>query len=283
MGLSEPTAATTGVNRRGQSVIHRHRLSTRIWHWVNVATMLIMLMSGLMILNAHPRLYWGEYGANPDTPWLEIGSMGEKGYLRVGGLMIDTTGVLGVWSDGAGNTRYTAFPGWATIPSNYNLAQSRHWHLTFAWLFFAGIASYLAWSLFSGHLYRDLLPRRAELTPRNVWTDIKHHAMLRFPKGEAAKRYNILQKLAYVVVLLILLPTLVLTGLTMSPAMIAAWPWLLELFGGRQSARSIHFICACLVVLFVMVHLLMVLLAGPVNEIRSMITGRFRLPRETSG
>jgi thiosulfate reductase cytochrome b subunit len=280
MSIPETAAGTSGADRQGERIIRRHRLSTRIWHWVNVAAMLIMLMSGLMILNAHPRLYWGEYGANPDTPWLEIGSMGQSGYLRVGGLMIDTTGVLGVWTDGSGNTQYTAFPGWATIPSTYDLAQSRHWHLSFAWLFFAGIAGYLVWSVINGHLWRDLLPRRAELAPGNIWTDIKHHATLRFPTGEAASRYNILQKLAYVAVLFILLPTLVLTGLTMSPAMTTAWPWLLGLFFGRQSARSLHFICASLVVLFVVVHLLMVLLAGPVNEIISMITGRFRLPKE---
>ena len=103
--------------------------------------------------------------------------------------------------------------------------------------------------------------------------------MLRFPAGEAARRYGILQKLAYLGVLAILLPTLVLSGLTMSPAMNAAWPWLVELFQGRQSARSVHFICATLAVLFVVVHLAMVVLAGPINEVWSMITGRFRLPR----
>ena len=107
-----------------------------------------------------------------------------------------------------------------------------------------------------------------------------HHATLRFPKGEAARRYNVLQKLAYLGVLLVLLPVMVLTGLTMSPAMDATWPWLLDLFGGRQSARSIHFIAAWLLVLFVVVHLVMVVLAGPLNEIRSMITGRYRLPEE---
>ena len=105
--------------------------------------------------------------------------------------------------------------------------------------------------------------------------------MLRFPRGEAASRYNILQKLAYVLVLVILLPTLILTGLTMSPAMTAAWPWLLDLFGGRQSARSdpLHLSPASSCSSSSSTSL-MVLLAGPVNEIRSMITGRFRLPRE---
>jgi thiosulfate reductase cytochrome b subunit len=254
-------------------------LSTRIWHWANAVVMIIMLMSGLMILNAHPRLYWGQYGANPDAPWLEIGNIGEEGYLRVGKVMVETTGLLGVWNDRAG-VHYTAIPGWATLPTEYNLALSRRWHLTFAWLFAFGVAGYLSWSLIDRHIGRDLLPRREELTPRHVWLEIKRHALLRFPKGEAARRYNVLQKLSYLVVLAGLLPALVLTGLAMSPAMTAAWPWLLELFRGRQSARSIHFICAGLVVLFVIIHVLMVVLSGPIREIRSMITGWYRLPEE---
>jgi len=139
---------------------------------------------------------------------------------------------------------------------------------------------YWAWSFAGGHARRDLAPRPDELAPRHIWQDIKDHARLRFPKGEAALRYNILQKLAYCGVLSGLLPLLVLTGLTMSPAMDAAWPWLLTLFGGRASARSIHFLCAMGIVLFIAVHLAMVILAGPYNEIRSMITGRYRIRAE---
>ena len=262
-----------------RGLVRRHRLSTRIWHWVNVVTVVVMLMSGLMIFNAHPRLYWGQYGANPDPAWLAIGSEEGRGYLRVGAVELDTTGVLGA-SSVDGRVQRRAFPGWATIPSNYDLALSRRWHLTFAWVFGLGIAGYLALSLVNGHLWRDLLPRLRELRPRSLWRDIVHHATLRFPKGEAARRYNVLQKLAYLGVLLVLIPVMVLTGLTMSPAMDATWPWLLDLFGGRQSARSIHFIAAWLLVLFVVVHLVMVVLAGPWNEIRSMITGRYRLPEE---
>ncbi len=261
-------------------VVYRHRISTRIWHWTNALVLLVMLMSGLMIFNAHPRLYWGEYGANPDAPWLQIGSDGDRGYLRIGGLTLDTTGVLGRWQDQNGRTRQRAFPYWVTIPSNYNLALSRLWHLTFAWFFAGAIGLYLVWSVVNGHLRRDIAPRPAELTPRHLLDEIKHHATLNFPKGEAARHYNTLQKLSYVAVLVVLIPLMVLTGLTMSPTMNAAWPWLLDLFGGRQSARSIHFIVAFLLVLFFLVHILMVILAGPINEVRSMITGRYRLPKE---
>ena len=261
-------------------VVDRHRLSTRLWHWINAIVLLVMLMSGLMIFNAHPRLYWGQYGANVDPAWLEIGNDGDRGFVQVGPATVTTTGVLGAWKDGDGQTRHRAFPSWATIPSAYNLAQARRWHLTFAWVFAAGMGGYVLWSLFNGHLRRDLLPRAGQLRPAHVWADIKDHARLRFPRGEAAREYNVLQKLAYVGVLLVLIPLMVLTGMTMSPSLVATWPWLLDLFGGRQSARSIHFIATGLLVLFVVAHLAMVLLAGPWNEIRSMITGRFRLPEE---
>jgi len=233
----------------------------------------------LMIFNAHPRLYWGQYGANSDPAWLEIGTQGDKGFLRVGDISIETTGVLGLWEDDSGRQRNRAFPHWATIPSSYNLALSRRWHLTFAWIFAAGVFIYGIWSLFNGHLWRDLIPTRSEFRPSHIWHEIKHHATLNFPKGAAALSYNILQKVSYLGVF-VMLVVVALTGLTMSPAMDAIWPWLLDLFGGRQSARSIHFIAAVLLVLFFIVHLLMVLLAGPFNEIRSMITGHFRLPEE---
>lgn len=225
--------------------MYRHLFPTRLWHWVNAITVIVMLMSGLMILNAHPRLYWGEYGANFDHAWLDLGRR--------------------------------PFPGWATIPSSYNLAAARRWHLAFAWLLAASLLLFLVASFVNGHARRDLLPRRAELTPRAIWADVKQHARLHFPSGEAALRYNVLQKLSYFLVVFLVLPLLVATGLTMSPAMSAAWPWLLDLFGGRQSARSVHFICAALLALFLLVHLVMVILAGPLNHLRAMVTGRYVL------
>ena len=269
-----------GEPATGGRLAFRHRLSTRIWHWLNVLVVFAMLMSGLMIFNAHPRLYWGEYGANPDAAILEIGSTESLGFLRIGSLRIETTGLLGHWQDANGHTQRHAFPGWATIPSTYDLAMGRRWHFFFAWTFVLILGSYLLWSAVNGHLKKDLAPSRAELRPGHLWQDVKQHARLRFPTGEAALRYNTLQKLAYLSLLFILLPLIVLTGMTMSPGLNAAWPWLLDVFGGRQSARAIHFIAAFALVLFIVVHLLMVVLAGPVNEIRSMFTGRYRLPKE---
>lgn len=260
--------------------VYRHRLPTRIWHGVNAVTLLVLLMSGLMIFNAHPRLYWGEYGANFDRAWLVIGSTVDEGYLRIGDWRVETTGVLGRWTDAAGEEKTWAFPGWATIPTSYSLADGRRWHLFFAWVMAIGLTLYMLWTAIGGHLKKDLHVRRDEWSPRHIWHDIKDHARLRFPRGEAEARYGILQKLSYIGVIFILLPLMIATGLTMSPGLNASAPWLLDLFGGRQSARSIHFIAAWALVAFFLVHILMVLLAGPVNEVRSMVTGWFRLPPE---
>jgi len=260
--------------------VYRHRLPTRLWHWVNAFTLLVLLMSGLMIFNAHPRLYWGEHGANFDRAWLVIGSTADEGYLRIGDWRVETTGVLGRWTDAAGEEKTWAFPGWATIPTSYSLADGRRWHLFFAWVLSIALTLYMLWTAIGGHLKKNLHVRRAEWSPRHIWHDIKDHARLRFPRGEAAARYGILQKLSYIGVIFVLLPLMIATGLTMSPGLNASAPWLLDLFGGRQSARSIHFIAAWALVAFFLVHILMVLLAGPVNEVRSMVTGWFRLPPE---
>lgn len=234
-------------------LIYRTRLPIRLWHWLNALSVFAMLMSGMMILNAHPRLYWGKYGANPDRAWLELPNF-------------PGTDV--------------PFPPLLTIPSSYDLAAARQWHFFFAWVLVASLVVFLAYAVTSRHLRRDLWLTRAERKPRHIWRDIKAHARLHLPTGEAARHYNTLQKLAYLGVLLGLLPLVILTGLTMSPALNAAFPLLLDLFGGRQSARSIHFLCAAGLALFIAVHLLMVVLAGPLNELRSMITGWYRLPQE---
>jgi Ni/Fe-hydrogenase b-type cytochrome subunit len=229
--------------------VKRHRLSTRLWHWLNALLLYILFASGLGIFNAHPRLYWGHYGANFDRAWLELERFGS----------------------------------WWTLPASYNLALSRHWHLAAAPIFAFALLAYMLWSLANRHVSRDLAFRKDELAPRHVWQDIRDHARLRFPTGAAALRYNVLQKASYIGVIFVALPLVILTGLTMSPGMNAAWPWLVDLFGGRQSARSLHFIAAFALAAFFLVHILMVLLAGPLNEIRAMITGRYRVPQDKSG
>jgi len=263
-------------------LVRRHSGVTRATHWINVLAVSLLLMSGLQIFNAHAALYWGAK-SHFDRPWLAIGAepRGERlaGVTRIGGRAFETTGVLG-YSGQAGARRAQAFPAWATVPSWRDLASGRRWHFFFAWVFVLNGLAYLLVGLAGGHIRRDLWPSRGDLAPRHLWDEIVAHARLRFPKGEAARRYNVLQKLAYLAVALALLPLMVATGLTMSPGFNAAAPWLVDLFGGRQSARSIHFITAGLIVLFVLVHLAMVVASGVWNNIRSMITGRYAIQIE---
>jgi thiosulfate reductase cytochrome b subunit len=229
--------------RTGREVIHRHAWPVRLTHWINALTIFIMVGSGLNIFNAHPRLYWGQAGADFDKPFLAL----------------------------------HGFPGWLTLPSYTDLADARHWHFFFAWILVLNGALYLTWSLASRHIQKDLWPTAPDL--RGITTSIVDHLKLRHPTGEAAKRYNVLQRLAYLG-LLALLAGMVLTGLCMSPGFDAFAPWLVAALGGRQSARTLHFLFAFAIVLFIAVHLIEVVLAGPINEVRSMITGRYAVPRE---
>lgn len=260
-------------------LFHRHALAVRVTHWINAIAILVLLGTGLNIFNAHPSLYWGQAGSNDQTAtrWLQIGAQGSDGYLRIGDVEITTTGVLGVSTNPDGSPRAIAYPGWATIPAERNLAAARTVHFFFAWVLIINALVWLGYSLLSGHIRRDLLPTKAELAPSNIAHDIVEHARLRFPKGEDSKHYHILQKLAYGGVIFVLIPLVIFTGMGMSPGANAYWPWILDLFGGRASARSLHWIAANLILAFLIVHLLMVVLAGPFNEIRSMITGKFRV------
>jgi len=264
-----------------REVIYRHALAVRLTHWINALCLALLLMSGLQILNYHPALYWGNYGYRGVPSLASIGSEIDPasgapvGVTRLAGARFVTTGVLGVsYEDGHGIVR-RAFPAWLTLPGEPDLALARDWHFLLAWLLVLNGAVYLMFSLLSGHLRHDLAPATDQLRPRHVLSDIWDHIRLRVPRGEAARRYNVLQKLAYLTVIFLLLPTMVLSGLTMSPAVTAALPALFDLFGGRQSARTIHFVVANLLVLFVLVHVFEAVLAGLFNGMRSMITGRY--------
>jgi thiosulfate reductase cytochrome b subunit len=270
-----------------RTLVYRHTRATRVMHWVNALSVFIVLMSGLQIFNAHPRLHWGESGADADPALLQItavhGSNNQlTGVVLLGHARLTTTGVLGVSADKRGAASVRAFPRWATIPGFQDLAGGRSWHFFFAWILVINSFIYLLVGLFSRHVQRDLLPARHELTFVLFMHEIWDHVRLRFARGEAARHYNLLQKLSYLFVIFILGPVMLATGLTMSPGMDAAAPWLLDVFGGRQSARTLHFVAAMLIALFILVHLLMVVLAGPINEIRSMITGRYALPESKS-
>ena len=259
-----------------REVIYRHSGAVRVTHWLNALVLLVLLMSGLQIFNAHPALYLGEK-SDFDKPILAMQPMmhDEKvyGVTTLFGWDFDTTGVFGLSGDAESGYQERGVPWWATIPGHRNLSMGRRWHFFFAWLFLLNGLAYLLWGLGSGHLRRDLTPSGREL--RHIGASISEHLRLRFPKGDEAKRYNVLQKLAYLVVALILLPLMFVSGLAMSPGMDAAFPFLLDMFGGRQSARTVHFISASFIVIFVVVHLVMVLISGVWNNLRSMITGRY--------
>ena len=263
-----------------QEGFYRHHAPVRLAHWINALCILFLLGSGLNIFNAHPRLYWGMYGADADQPFFSLGAIdteaGPKGITQIGPWQFDTTGVLG-WSKDQGAFQSRGWPNWVTIPSFQDLADARHWHFLFAWILAVNGFLYLAYSLWSRHLQKDIWPSFANL--KSIPRSILDHLKLKHPTGDAARHYNVLQKLAYLGVIL-LITTMVLTGLTMSPGFDAFFPWTIAMFGGRQSARSIHFICASLILLFVLVHLIEVVLAGPINEIRSMLTGRYRIPKD---
>jgi thiosulfate reductase cytochrome b subunit len=191
-----------------------------------------------------------------------------KGVTTILDHQFDTTGVLG-YSNGMGR----GFPAWATVPSGKWLAMGRQWHLFFAWLFVINGLIFTAYALASRHATRDLAPTGRDL--RGIGRSIKDHLILRHPTGDAAKRYNVLQKLAYAFILFVVAPLIVLTGLTMSPTIDAAFPWLLTMFGGRQAARTIHFIACFSFVGFIVVHVIQVILTGFLNNIRSMVSGWF--------
>jgi thiosulfate reductase cytochrome b subunit len=265
---------TTEVQPR-KTLVYRHAVATRITHWINVVAITFLILSGLQIFNAHPALYIGS-ASDFDAPVLamtaRLGDDGQPvGETQILGATFDTTGVLGL-STTAGRPEARGFPAWLTVPSYRDLATGRRWHFFFAWVFVINGLVYLVASLVNRHLTRDLIPSSSEL--RGIGRSILDHVRLRFSHG---RDYNILQKVTYLGLIFVVLPLVVLTGLTMSPAMDAAFPWLVEVFGGRQTARTIHFICATLIVLFILVHLVMVLISGVGNNLRSMITGRYRV------
>jgi len=259
---------------------YRHRLPVRIMHWINVLALAVLFTSGLQIFNAHPRLYWGKSSYTGQPPFLDIGARQGKdgawhGVTRLYGTEFDTTGVLGVSTNAEGEPYRHAFPSWITVPGAYWLSLARDWHFFFAWVFVLNGIAFVLYAFASGHLRRDLLPTGADL--RGIGRSILDHVRFRHPEGEAARHYNVLQKLAYLAVVFVLLPLVILMGWAMSPWLDGVLPGWVDWVGGRQSARSIHFIVAWLLVAFVLIHVFEVLVSGVWNHLRSMITGNFRI------
>ncbi len=260
-------------------LFYRHTLPVRLFHWANAIVLAVMLMSGLQIFNAHSALYWGE-SSDFAHPILAMGAVQENGTLKgvtsIGSWQFDTTGLFGLSFNGS-TPQIRGFPSWLTLPSSQWLAMGRTWHLFFAWLFVINGLLFAIYAFRSGHFRRDLLPTNADI--RHLPHEILDHAKLTFPKGEAAKRYNALQKISYFFVIFILGPLIVLTGLTMSPTLDAGTPSL-WIFGGRQTARTIHFLCAFSFFAFFVVHIVMVLVSGLRNNLRAIITGRYAIEKD---
>jgi len=227
-----------------------HSYNVRICHWINLVACVYLLWSGIHIFLDFPELYWGHTGY--------------RGYpaafrLADWGLSWDEAGKIG-------DRRW-----------------GRNYHFTFAWVFLINGAVYVGWNLYSRHFRNQMLPARDELTVANVRTELVDHVPWRsrthasdgLPRAQS-RGYGTLQKTSYLVLIFVFVPIMILTGIAQSPGLTAAMPWLLDLFGGRQSARTLHTIGTVALVLFVIVHLLEITAAGFFTKVRSMITGKAR-------
>ena len=255
-GASSP--ADTALLHVGQG----HAAWVRICHWTAVVAVLCLLVSGWAMLMTNPRLYWGEVGNSLVPPLFELPV--SRNYQHGG------------WSE---PTPFFDTPGSpVTANRGYEILNLNGWarslHFLASWFLVAVGCAYLLAGLFSGHLARNLLPRPRDLAPRTLWADVASHLRLRIPRTTGGPPYGILQRCAYSLILFIVVPLIVLTGLTMSPTVTASYPLLLDLFGGYQSARTLHFFGFAAVALFLLVHLVMVVLSGAGRQLRAMTLGQ---------
>ena len=253
--------------------VYRHSVTTRATHWLFFLAFLALVSSGLQVFNAAPFL---DASDKTDVHHRVLSIEAPRdgvGTVTSFGRTFTTTGWLGWTDDGMGAKAPRAFPGWITIPSYQDLADGRRWHLFFAWALFLAWAAYLISAALTGKL-RELVMRPDDF--RKVWPMQLYYLRLRReppPHGT----YNPLQKLTYNVVIFAFFPLLILTGLTLSPGVDAGLPWLTALFGGRQFARTWHFTLMVLLLGYFATHLVLVLSTGFWNNMRSMITGWYRL------
>jgi len=253
--------AAVSLDEVRQRSVARHARWVRVSHWILAASVLALAVSGFVILMAHPRLYWGAVG-NDLTPALFE-------------LPISRNYRHGGWA-----APVVFFPGASPVVSaarTYDIFNENGWarslHFLSAWFLVITVLIYLAAGLSGGHLRRHLIPRARELSPRSLWQDVVIHLRLPLPPAPGGPPYGLLQKLAYFGVVCLALPLMVVSGLTMAPAVTAAFPVLLDLFGGSQSARTIHFFAFVALVLFLIVHVAMVVLTGFRRQMRAMTLG----------
>jgi len=224
----------------------RHSALVRVTHWLTALSFLALLVTGVEILISHPRFYWGETGNVNMHPLFTL-------HIP--------------------SSRDTVPTGYGYVLPDQN-GWSRYLHFEAAWLAVLTGFVYLAFGFFNGHFRRNLIPARSQLSPKALARAIAGHLRFKRPGEEEAWSYNTLQRLTYLLVIFVLFPLIIWTGLAMSPAFEGAFPWAVIALGGRQSARTLHFFVSALLVLFLFVHIFMVWFAGFRRRMRAMITGR---------
>ena len=241
-----------------------HAAWVRVCHWLVTLSLLTLAFSGVEILMVHPRLYWGDAGNDLTPALLELPI--SRNYKH-GGYEAATPFFDGGASPVTANRTYDIFNqnGWG---------RSLHF-LAAWWLVLPGVI-YVLTGVFGGHFRAHVWPRASELAPRRVWRDVLGHVRLLIPAAAGGPQYGVLQKAAYSLVIFVAAPLMAATGLAMSPAVTAAFPILVRVFGGYQSARTIHFAMFVLLLLFVAVHILMVALSGFARQVRAMTFGGSR-------
>jgi thiosulfate reductase cytochrome b subunit len=232
----------------------RHSALVRVTHWITALCFLALLISGVEIVISHPRFYWGEVGNNLTPTLFKLPIPASRNLVP--------TGYKYVLPDQNGWSRYL--------------------HFQAAWVVILTGSLYLIFGWVSGHFRKNLLPGRADLSRRAFSAAIASHLRFERPSEAEAWPYNLLQRLAYLFVIFILFPLVIWTGLAMSPAFVSAFPATVNVLGGQQSARTLHFFVTLALVLFLLVHVVMIFLAGFWCRMRAMITGRADTTRATT-
>jgi thiosulfate reductase cytochrome b subunit len=233
----------------------------RVSHWIAAASLFTLAFTGVVILMAHPRLYWGEVG-NDLTPALIE-------------LPISRNHRHGGWE--AVTPFFDAAASPVSASRTFDIFNQNGWgrslHFLAAWVAVLTGLVYLIAGVMSGHFRRHVLPPPAHVGPRHIWADITRHLRLQVPRATGGPDYGLLQRLAYSSVVFVALPLAVLTGLAMSPRVTSAVPALGSLFGGFQSARTIHFVAFVVLALFALGHVVMVATTGFTRHMRGMTIG----------
>jgi thiosulfate reductase cytochrome b subunit len=244
-----PTAASA---TRATTVASRHSALVRVTHWVTTLCFIALLVSGIEVVISHPRFYWGETGSVLTQPLFKLPIPSSRALVPTGyGYVLPDQN------------------GW-----------SRALHFQAAWVLVLTGLLYLISGFLTGHLRKNLLPGKANLSLRVLSTSIADHLRFKRPSEVEAWSYNVLQRLAYLFVIFVLFPLVIWTGLAMSLAFVSAFPATVTLLGGQQSARTIHFFVSLSLVLFLLVHIVMVWFAGFRSRMRAMITGRAGTDKE---